>query len=34
VWNALAAIKRDKSPLDTGDLPFVHVEIRVERLGG
>ena len=34
VRHAIAIIERRHSPLNAGDLPFVHVEIRVERLGG
>ena len=34
VRGALAAVERGNSLLDAGDLPFVYVEVRVERLGG
>ena len=34
VRDAFAALKRDYGPLDAGNLPFIRVEIVVERLGG
>jgi hypothetical protein len=34
VRNAIATIERRHGSLDAGDLPFVHVEILIERFGG
>ena len=34
VRNAAAAVKRDYGPFDAGNLPFIRVEVLVERLGG